>query len=173
MTERSKRRSAEMAVINAAVRWKTAYFRQMLSGERPNVSHEGEYELAKAVGALEALGLATPDKAPVNSDAPQTAHDAATYMRDKAGIVARDVYDCIVLAIVQRGDIGMTSDEVERRLKRPHQSVSARINQLRDLGYLVDTGERRRTGVEHKGRPAIVWAPSALAWEAEHELRSF
>jgi hypothetical protein len=49
---------------------------------------------------------------------------------------------------------GMTCDEVEAVYGYTHQTASARINELRNLGQLIDSGERRLT---RSGRPATVW----------------
>jgi hypothetical protein len=129
--------------------------------------------LTEAVDAYEALGSAEPAKPRANRVAPQTAHDAATYLQDSHREVARRVYDCIVHEINVRGGVGLTSDEVERRLRMPHQTVSARINQLRDANILRDSTIKRRTGACHDGREAIVWCPTQIAWDAEPRLRRF
>lgn len=52
------------------------------------------------------------------------------------------------------GGGGYTDEELEFILKRKHQSVSAARNLLVRKGYLVDSGERRRTS---SNNPAIVW----------------
>jgi hypothetical protein len=64
---------------------------------------------------------------------------------------------------------GLTTEEVEEALERKHQSISPRVNELRDTGWLVDSGERRKTS---SGRNAIVWTPTQAALEAvdEHGL---
>jgi hypothetical protein len=174
MTERSKRRAAELEVVNDAV-WLASRGALAVGSmlDRIEVRRIDYERLLASVRRLEALDLASPGRTVANTNAPQTAHDAAAWMKERAGQAAVEVYDCIMLAVTHRGLSGMTSDEVERRLHRPHQTVSARINQRRDNGFLVDTGERRNTGAERKGRPAIVWAPSEMALAAERELRRF
>lgn len=51
-----------------------------------------------------------------------------------------------------------TCDEIEVDLELRHQTASARVRELFLLGFVVDTGERRRT---RSGRRAIIWAASA------------
>lgn len=49
---------------------------------------------------------------------------------------------------------GFTDDELEIRMSRTHQSVSATRNTLMRKGYIVDSGDRRPT---RSGNPAIVY----------------
>ena len=51
---------------------------------------------------------------------------------------------------------GMTCDEVEVALNMKHQTVSARIRDLRSEAAIRDYSERRRT---RSGRNAVVWKP--------------
>ena len=50
--------------------------------------------------------------------------------------------------------LGWTDDELEQRTGRSHQSVSATRNTLMRKGYVVDSGNRRKT---RSGNDAIVW----------------
>lgn len=53
---------------------------------------------------------------------------------------------------------GMTSDEIQGRLKGKHQSVSARVSELVNIyEFLVDSGEKRETSSKAK---ATVWKPT-------------
>lgn len=54
-----------------------------------------------------------------------------------------------------------TSDEIEAALGIPHQSASARINDLLNGGWILDTGQRRRT---RSGSLAIAWTASDQAY---------
>lgn len=54
----------------------------------------------------------------------------------------------------------MTSDEAEHRLRLPHQSCSARFNELMNGGWIVDTNEKAMT---RTGSEAILWDLSDLA----------
>jgi Fic family protein len=49
---------------------------------------------------------------------------------------------------------GLTCDEIEQILDMKHQTVSARILELRRKGLIEDSGERRKT---RSGRKAVVW----------------
>lgn len=51
----------------------------------------------------------------------------------------------------------LTCEELENRLARPHQSISARLSELRRDGIIRDSGERRRS---RSGNKAIVWSLS-------------
>jgi predicted transcriptional regulator len=56
---------------------------------------------------------------------------------------------------------GMTCDEVEVKLDpMPHQTVSARINELRNTGYIEESGEQRNT---RRGRKAVVYKATSKA----------
>lgn len=47
-----------------------------------------------------------------------------------------------------------TCDEVETQLDGRHQTISARVRELVQLGFIYDTGERRKT---RSGRSARVY----------------
>lgn len=53
-----------------------------------------------------------------------------------------------------RTNIGYTDDQLEERLKRPHQTVSSARNWLVAAGWVRDSGQRRKT---RGGREAVVW----------------
>ncbi len=59
-----------------------------------------------------------------------------------------------LLEITARGSMGLTCAELEDRLTLRHQTASARVWELRQMGLLVDSGQRRRTA---SGRSAVVW----------------
>jgi hypothetical protein len=59
------------------------------------------------------------------------------------------VLDCIRAA----GRLGRTTDEVEVATKLPHQTASARVNELHNAGAIVAAGKRRT----RSGRHAIVY----------------
>ena len=80
-------------------------------------------------------------------------------MRDLTGALSKLCYDEIA-TVYHNDGIGLTVDALEQVLQRSHQTVSARVNELRDRGWVVDSGHRRKT---RSGRSAIVWSPSAQA----------
>ena len=77
-----------------------------------------------------------------------------------AAAVFRQIFFAWRRATAERnaaGPRGITCDEVEVALDRTHQSMSPRVNELRDTGWFVDSGVRRKT---RSGRAAVVWTPS-------------
>lgn len=60
----------------------------------------------------------------------------------------------LVLKTIEEAPNGMTCDEVELKLNLRHQTASARVNELMEAEYIVDSGERRKTS---SGRKATVW----------------
>ena len=153
MSERSTRRAAEMAVIDAAVTWRKGYHRFATPG---SVERE---RLIEAIDAYEALGLERAGTAITTNAGPATSNEAAASLDpDHLGRLARRVYDEISYAVAN-GGTGLTCDQVEQIVGGSHQTVSARVNELRDKGYIVDSGARRPT---RSGRKATVWRPSAM-----------
>ena len=59
----------------------------------------------------------------------------------------------VVAYIANCGDNGATSDQVERDLHMPHQTVSARITEAKARGEVIPSGQRRLT---RSGRSAAV-----------------
>lgn len=51
--------------------------------------------------------------------------------------------------------VGLTSRELEDRLRKPHETVSPAVTWLVGVGWLRDSGKRRRTPA---GRYATVWS---------------
>ncbi len=60
----------------------------------------------------------------------------------------------VLRAIVAPANYGAICEEVERKTGLPHQTASARINELMKAGLIADKGIRRRTLAN---RSAIVW----------------
>lgn len=61
----------------------------------------------------------------------------------------------LILAFIRgRYPGGATCDEIERSMGLRHQTASARVTELRDAGYILDTGLRARTS---SGRSAVAW----------------
>ena len=58
------------------------------------------------------------------------------------------------LTFVDRGDAGMTDDEIELTFGWTHQSASAARNGLMNRGLLKDSGQRRKN---RRGLYVIVW----------------
>lgn len=79
-----------------------------------------------------------------------TSEAAARSIAPRAAQLREEVYR----AIRACGVSGATCDQVESILDRRHQTVSARIRELVQLGRIVDTGQRRPT---RSRRPARVY----------------
>jgi predicted transcriptional regulator len=56
--------------------------------------------------------------------------------------------------ILRAGEHGAIEEEIERGLRMPHQTASARRNELTKRGLIYSTGEKRQT---RHNRPATVW----------------
>lgn len=150
MTARSQRRAAELAVIEAArtlVRTPVAFGYKTRQG------------VVDALHALDALGLAEPAQARANACAPVTAQQAATWMNTDGK--ARSLHARIIRLLWEQGMF--TTEEIESVLDGQHQTISPRINELRDAGWVYDSG-RKRTNTS--GREAIVWRLSQAAVQA-------
>ena len=141
MTLRSLRRNAEVRVIDAA-----RYYRH-------GASSEAYRALVLAVDELDQINLNAPTKARAVRKAPETSHEAAAYWDGRAGKPAYRILMSLRAAHL-RGMVGLTCDQLEQDLHLPHTTCSARVNQLRDEGWIVDSGERRPT---RSNQPAIVW----------------
>lgn len=89
------------------------------------------------------------------SDHPDTSQEAAAKVLPNSGTQRRTAYDLIVAS----KDRGMTDDELERAMMKPHQSVSARRNELSADELILDSGKRRRT---KSGHEATVWVAAPL-----------
>jgi hypothetical protein len=108
---------------------------------------------ARTERILRRVGLTT-KKMPHNGT--DTSIDAAqSHSPDDAKNLRAKVYAFIALRSVRGGIVrGATSDEAEAVLKLSHQTCSARFNELRNRGLIVDSGERRAT---RSGRKAAVY----------------
>jgi len=147
VTTNRERRASEHALIETAVAYR----------------HHGDYfnhvAFCNAVDAYLASGPDPTTGPRVGHDHPETSHDAAESVRSSLGKLARAVYDEILI-VHQASGSGLTVDQLEQILGRSHQSVSARVNELRDKHWVKDSGQRRKT---RSGRQAIVWVPTIVA----------
>jgi hypothetical protein len=161
MSARSDRRNAELAVIDAAIAVDRC--RRGRRGD-PNFIYDFENylgDLTDAVALYAIHGLAEPSRTRTVLSAPETSHEAGEWMKRFALTDACTVFRHIYYAWYGRKFRGgLTCDEVEQALDRTHQSMSARVNELRDTGWIIDSGTRRKT---RSGRAAIVWTPTQAA----------
>lgn len=91
-----------------------------------------------------------PNKKPPYAAGSDTAKEAA----DSVVESARDMRSRVYLAVATAGAVGITCDEAEAALGFSHQTCSARFNELRNAGLILDCGMRRLT---RSGRKAAVY----------------
>jgi len=116
-------------------------------------------KLLEAIREYEQMGLDATVQAAVGNNTTDTSTAAAASVADTVGRSAGQCFDEIAV-VYRNGGVGLTVDQIEQILQRSHQSVSARVNGLRDKGWVVDSGFTRKT---RSGRKAIVWTPT---WQA-------
>lgn len=85
----------------------------------------------------------------------RTAPDTSKGIVDK--VRGGSLQDAMLSRFRAASTTGYTDDELEQAMERTHQSVSATRNTLMRKGYVVDSGQRRRT---RSGNPAIVYVPT-------------
>ena len=81
---------------------------------------------------------------------PQTSQNAAKRVLPRSGTKRKQVYDLIKDAGVR----GLCDHEIERMTGWLHQSASSIRNSLMNDGWIIDSGQRRKTP---QGNGAIVW----------------
>lgn len=153
MTTKSTRRAAEQAVINEAVEFIEEWRRYGAATTT---------KLSLAVSLYQELPMANLGQPAFSNNSTDTSAEAGASMLGHLGKLAHECYSEIA-ATYRDGGLGLTVDAIEQRLVRSHQSVSARVNELRDKGWVVDSGVRRPT---RSGRKAIVWRPTSTALSA-------
>lgn len=84
------------------------------------------------------------------SNGTETSNDAARSIEPQLPRLEKMVLDCLR----GWGDDGLTCDTVEMMTALPHQTTSARLNQLAKRKLIRDSGLRRPT---RSGRRAVVW----------------
>lgn len=109
------------------------------------------------------------DKAGAFVPGSSTSENAAVTSRLTVGSVRRRIVDEIrAIGLHSSNIIGLTDDELERRVCRPHTTVSSARNWLCNNGWLEDSGFTRMT---QNRREATVWrlTPAAQAQVASPE----
>lgn len=145
MSSQSERRRAEIAIIDAA------YCVEDDPATPPSINL---LRLIDAVRKHRDLGLAPLNpRAATSNNSTETSADAAASLGDVRGL-ALTCFDEICL----HG--GLTVDQLEVILNQPHQTVSARVNDLMNKAWIADSGIKRKT---RSGRNAIVWRPTRQA----------
>ena len=149
MTERSTRRTAEMAVIDEANRLVDKLGWQGYPFEA----------LSRAVYAHRQLGLDTTSQPAFSHNSTDTSAEAGASMNQHVAGIARQCFDEIT-SVYRSDGVGLTVDQLEQLMNSRHQTVSARVNELRNKGWVRDSGVKRPT---RSGRSAIVWMPTVQA----------
>lgn len=85
---------------------------------------------------------------------PSTSKAAARFIEPRVGTLCREVYDLVVV----RTD-GITTAEVCEATGRVHQTMSRRITDLRERGWIEDSGLTRPSAMS--GRDQVVWTMTA------------
>jgi len=149
----NERRRREQAVINHA--------RNVAAGGDTadgmvEVKWDEMIHLRDAVYNLDALELGPTDRVR-SRGVVVTSEMAAAFMH---GRKARELSGLILRWLIERQSVtgGYTVDELVQLIQRPHQSVSARVNELRDNGWLEDSGDTRPT---RSRQDAVVWRLTA------------
>lgn len=75
--------------------------------------------------------------------------DAAHAMKGRVKQLRRDVLD-----LIERAPAGLTAEELTERLKRSRAAIQPRISELKNEGFVMASGERRRNS---SGLTASVW----------------
>lgn len=179
MTLRSRRTAAQQAVIAAAIDWAQADA-ALAADDYPEMSDEevaargeaylqaGE-RLSDEVAVLVQIEMETPGRVRAPWPAPSTSQEAADYM---AQYVEKPLG--IIWLLLQRahrgGAVGLTCDQVETMTKIGHGTASARFNQLRDTGWIIDSGLKRKT---RAGRDAVVWKPTTFGLESAEKVKGW
>lgn len=86
----------------------------------------------------------------LHHDAHDTERVAARLIEPKTGTLR-----ALALArIFDAGSEGLTHGELAEVTGKNHYSIAPRVTELVDLGWVIDSGQRRKTAL---GSPAIVW----------------
>jgi hypothetical protein len=166
----------EQAVIAAA--------RRMVDTAIIDDDHEATFEiygarlvLSNALAELDKLRDV--EKPRASRVAPITSHQAAAWVATSSqkSMLGRIFYKVYWSEFKPFNDgfgdlrywqAGRTADELIVELDRGHATVSARVNELANAGWIVDSGIRRKT---RSGRDAVVWVASDAAKRAIEEGR--
>lgn len=155
---RSNYEAARDAVVTAAMEYHRTRLGLAVLFDRCEALHQMELNPIRAThGAYSA-------------DAQPTSRKAAFQAKLLQGSVRkRIVTEIYCLTAVSAELVGLTDDDLERRLKVPHHTLSSARNHLVMHGWLKDSGLTRKT---RGGREAIVWrlteaAEFALTNEAQ------
>jgi hypothetical protein len=94
--------------------------------------------------ALDELGIEPGDDFKVKTTVALEHHDDSIFEAPRSG----SQRDRILKLAVERGHVGITSDEVSDELGIPIQSARPRVKELRDGKWLHETSKRRRSNAD-------------------------
>lgn len=171
MTLASRRVAAQQELVDAAISF--VPLDEQVGIEDSDVSIvewlDAKARLTNAVAAVLALQLETPGKVKAPWPKPKTSQEAAAYMAQYVEKPLGQIW--LLLSRAHRlGSVGLTCEQVEIRTGIKHASASARINQLRDTGWIRDSGQRRNNT---SGRTAIVWTPTEFGLESARQVEGW
>lgn len=156
MSSHKELRLAETSVLEAAISFVASRsWRIPTNLRRVSVDAEHFEELGQACITL------VQHRMDLDGDGAHNCTDTsiiASKLPGKASL-RRQVLNLLLVQYGYHGD-GLTTAEVEERLKRKHQSVSSAMNFLAERGLVGDSGLRRRS--------SIVYAPTELARRLAH-----
>jgi hypothetical protein len=161
---RRKRVELEQAVIACAREWRTLNAKTVTMGLVEALEYAEAFyaRMEVAVDALneyeaaELTGAGVPYAA--GSD---TSHLSATLCIPVQGS-ARHAIVGLLSNVSELARPGYTDEQLERRLHRPHQTVSSARNWLTNAGWVIDSGVRRKNA--SSTRQAVVWQLSPAGW---------
>lgn len=113
--------------------------------------HAALAELRGALAMLDNVQLPDPDAGHGRwvEGSPETSmHAALTLPKGRRHAIVMQIASC------RDVQVGLTDEELERRLRAKHTTVSAARNHLVGVGWLQDSGRRRKGS---SGRPTVVW----------------
>lgn len=182
MTLNSRRIAAQQELIDASIMW-AALDQRMTDFEAEGIDDVPDDEiidlsfewlqasstLRQKVDALLALQLETPGKVKAPWPKPETSQEAAAYMAQYVEKPLGQIW--LVIARAYRlGSVGLTCEQVEYMTGIRHTTASARVNQLRDTGWIRASGVRRRNV---SGRSADVYTPTAFGLESAAKVKGW
>ena len=159
---RRKRIALEQAVLAAAQQ----YIAECATDSHGNFAANADECAEPLFDAVKALNAYAPAEI-VNGPgrwvegSPETSQAAALRL-PAMGSVRKRIIDEVV-AVLHHGAAGLTDEELCRRLKAKHQTLSSARNFLVQAGWLTDSGKVRETS---SGNEAVIWTLTPAAREA-------
>lgn len=90
--------------------------------------------------------------------------DTTKAAADRMAPKAKSIRGAVLRFFVQRGAVGGTDDELFQFCDGPENSLRPRRGELTRMGYLEDSGKRRKT---RAGCAARVWVYTGKTWNPD------